>query len=100
MSKSYELNLHYKQGDDFACHLEACRNDTVAALRAWANSLQAAAEHAKALAYDIERSGKKVEADADTHFIGLHGDEALLNELAEKGLLTAFDYEDEEGDAV
>lgn len=100
MSKSYELSLHHKQGDDFHGHLEAYRGDAVAAPRAWAAELRKAAEHAKALAYDVERSGKKVEADADTHFIGFHGDEALLNELAEKGLLAAFDHEDEEDDAV
>jgi len=96
MSKSYELFLHYKQGDDLAGHLKANPGDPVAALRSWSESLKAAVERLSELAYDVEKSGKSVSITADTHFIGINGDPALLEGLAAKGLLDAVEHDGDE----
>ena len=77
---SYELFLHYKQGDDFADHLEQAQDDVPAALRSWAESFKR--HHDVCLQIARVLDGKKIEAQADVHFISFEpGDDQAENAL-------------------
>jgi hypothetical protein len=98
MSKSYELFLYYKQGDDFATVLEAHKNDIPAALRAWEQSFKDNAAACSRLAKAFE--GKDLTAHADTHHISFEpGDEAscaCLEVMVREELLEAVEWDDED----
>jgi len=90
----YSLWLHWKQGDEFGEHLARNKGNVARALEDWAEEFEERAKFCKKLAKRIE--GKNIEADADTHHIGLYGDEKILNKLAKEGLIQKDEYEDEE----
>ena len=95
--KSYELFLHFKQGDDFHQSLEQADGDIPAALRNWAEFMRGNAEHCDQLANTLEREiadGAKIEVDANTHHIGFYGDEEVLQRLADEKLLDCNVYEE------
>ncbi|KXB03013.1 hypothetical protein AKJ45_02835 [candidate division MSBL1 archaeon SCGC-AAA261F19] len=91
--KSYELFLHWKQGDDFAEELEKA-DTTEEALRNWAETFEEHAKHCRELAEIFE--GKDIEAYADTHHISFVDDEEVLKKAVKKGLLEVVDIPEEE----
>lgn len=64
--KTYEIFLHYKQGDDFAAHVDAT-NNVSDALTGWAADFR----KRTAVCEEIARAlhGKNVEVDAQVHMI-------------------------------
>jgi len=92
--KTYELFLHWKQGDDFRGCLEQAKGNVSEALEFWARDFDSRAKHCRELAERVK--GKSVETDADTHMITFGGDEELLDKLVEEELLSAFEVEDDE----
>ena len=97
-TKTYELYLHYKQGDDFREQLDDADSDIPKALRSWAESLRANVEHCEKLADAFEREisdGAKIQVEADNHYIGFYGDEGVLQRLADEKLLNCYVHEDE-----
>lgn len=96
--RTYELFLHYKQGDDFGICLHKCGGDVVAALKMWREELLANSAHCSLLSERLV--GVKVEVHADTHFIGFsplnEEAEQCLNKLVAEELLTGSDWEDED----
>jgi len=94
--KSYELSLHWKQGDDLAGHLSTMKTPT-RALKAWGLSFA----HAKRICDEIATAidGKAVVIEAGTHYIALHPKsptaKKALEALVAKKLLQAVDTEEE-----
>jgi hypothetical protein len=88
MGKTYELWLHYKQGDDFAAILEKEPTPSKA-LESWAAHFAACRDICAQLARTL--AGKNVEAGGGTHYIGFTAkdDEAerALAALAKENLL-------------
>lgn len=89
----YSLFLHWKQGDEFHEHLERNKGNVAKALEDWAEEFDERANHCLELAERIK--GEDIEADADTHHIGLYGDEKILDGLAKDGLINKDEFEDE-----
>ena len=98
MSKSYELFLHGKQGDDFGHLLEAHNNDIPVALRVWEQSFKENAAVCARLAWAFE--GHALTAHADTHHISFAPDDANADECLEvmvkEELLQVIDSDDTE----
>ena len=94
MSKTYELFLHYKQGDDLSGFVEQTKTHKDALL-AWADFMES---NAKALRELVNLfKGKKLTIEqADTHFIAISGDKKCLEKAVEKGILSVQDFEEEE----
>ncbi len=97
--KTYELFVHWKQGDDLGQHLE--NEDTNAgALRAWAASFRRYQLRAEQIAKAIE--GEDIEISADTHMILLLPNsekaEKVLQLLADAKMISVSDMFDEEED--
>lgn len=84
--KTAEFHLPiYKQGDDLGHCL--AENDTVRnALLAYAEMLNAAREMVVALA---EHADQFEITQADTHYIGVEGPAKVVEELIDRGLLSA-----------
>ena len=88
-TKTVELHVHWKQGDDFAGHLEASKGKVTLALSTWADELAASADQLRAIARKFEgwaattpgRSERGVTAEGDTHTVTISG---LTPELASK----------------
>ncbi len=100
--KTYELWLHYKQGDDLAAIAEK-NTTTAAAFREWATSFGRCREVCLQITKAIE--GKNVTIQADTHHISLEpGDadaERALEALVREEILSVHEWNDEEeGDPV
>jgi hypothetical protein len=90
--KSYEMFVHYKQGDDLGHHLENSK-DASESLFSWSTSLISAGERVKVIAERIK--GLDITIDADTHFIGMSGDhEEVLNLMVADGLLNLVEFEE------
>lgn len=88
---SYELWLHWKQGDDFAGCLKEANDNVPAALELWAQHFDGCAEHCRSLAKELE--GADVSADGDVHYIRFDGDEVLMEKLVSMELLNRVDWE-------
>lgn len=87
--KIYELFLHWKQGHDFAEELK--KADSVEdALLGWAERFEENAKHCRELAEEF--SGEDIESDAAVHHIEFYGDEEVLEEAVEKGLLEVVEF--------
>lgn len=86
---SYELFLHWKQGGDFANCLEETES-VEEALRMWAKSFEANADHCRELADEF--SGENIEGRGDTHLIGFSGDEEVLERAVEKDLIEKVEF--------
>lgn len=101
MGKSYELFLHFKQGDDFGQILQANNNDIPTALRVWEQGFKENAAVCARLAKAFE--GQALTAHADTHHISFAPDDAKADECLEvmvkEELLQAIDSDDEDDDA-
>lgn len=95
MRKSYELWLHFKQGDDLAECLETAKNPSEA-LQKWSDSMMVNWFTIQRIAVALE--GKDVEIEADTHMICIHPKNkaatTALENLRKAGLL---DVEQGEG---
>ncbi len=93
-----ELHLPiFKQGDDLGHFLQSM--DNVSALKAYAETLESAAEILRTVAERIK--DQEVEINADTHFIGLTGPDELISQLIKDNLLEKsadeeFDEDDED----
>lgn len=102
MSRSYELFLHYKQGDDFAQALEAHPDDIPAALRTWEQHFRNNASVCARLAKAFE--GKNLIVNAGTHHIDFTpGDDAArecLEVMAQEELLRIEDWGDAATDEI
>lgn len=97
LHKSYELWLHWKQGDEFGNLIEEA-DSTEDALTTWAKIFESRAEHCRKLAEVVD--GKDIEGYGDTHHIDFRGDEEVLEEAVEKDLLQLREipeYDDEIG---
>jgi len=97
--KTVEIHLGYfKQGDDL-CHCLEATSNNVDAFRMHAKMLYECAKHLDKIA-DVLNTHPKADMkiDAGTHFIGIDGDEKVLNILVEKDLATVSEWEDEEED--
>lgn len=94
MGKSYNLFLHWKQGDDLADHLEG---KTVSeGLLSWAEFMKSNATHLEQLAALFK--DKEIECFADTHCINFEGDEEVLKKAEEQELIQADEFEDEDAE--
>ena len=94
---SYELNLHFKQGDDFRSFLVDAGGDIPAALRNWAAFMRGNAATCEKLASAIKKElagGNNIQVDADTHMIMFCGDEKALDRLAKARLISKEVIED------
>ena len=102
MTKSYELFLHYKQGDDFQRCLGHARGNVPTALRLWAETFKRNHDICLQLARVFE--GKEIDAHADTHHIsfepGDHVARGALEVMAAEKLIEIKEWpdEDEDGD--
>jgi len=92
--KEYSLWVHWKQGDEFHDLLEESKGDVSKALERWSEIFEERAKFCVELASRLK--GKNVKADADTHYIGLYGDEKVLDKLAKEGLINVEEFEEEE----
>ena len=87
---SYELNLHYKQGDDLRSFLDDANGDIAKGLKNWAAFMKRNAETCQKLAMAIKKElaqGSKIEVNADGHMIAFCGDDKALDRLAKAGLI-------------
>ncbi len=97
--KSCEIHLGYfKQGDD----LHACIADSKSpaeALKAHSEIMTDVAKHL-AKVHDLVACYPpgEIELDADTHYIGLTGPDALVDELIKQELAEAVEEEEDEDD--
>jgi hypothetical protein len=98
--RSYELWLHYKQGDDFGHVLEKCKGNVPKALKTWAANFKQHAEVCLQLAKAFK--GKKITVQADTHMICFDPKDvkatACLEALVKKKLLDVQEWDDEDAD--
>ena len=81
MSKSYELLLHGKQGDDLGQLLEAHKGDIPTAPRAWADHFKHNHDVCMQLAKAFE--GKDLTVHADTHHISFEPGDNKASECLE-----------------
>jgi len=94
MTKTYELYLHYKQGDDLANFIKQTKTSQEALL-AWAAFMESNAQTIKRLVEIFE--GKKLFIEqADTHFIQIDGDKECLKKAVKEKLLQIMDWEESE----
>jgi hypothetical protein len=94
--KRIEVHLgYYKQGDDLYSCLEKSGGDPIKGLRLHAESMKSVSEHLVALADAVEKSGEKIEIQADTHFIGIDCSDELADSLISKELADKDPFEDE-----
>ena len=92
MSKSYELFLHYKQGDDLNGFVEEAKTHKEALLE-WADFMESNAKAIRELVKIFK--GKKLVIDqADTHYIAISGDKKCLEKAVEKGILQCQEEEE------
>jgi hypothetical protein len=94
---SYELFLHYKQGDDFRSFLDDVNGDIPKALKNWAAFMRENASHCEKLAKAMKKEiakGSKFDVNADTHMIAFCGDEKALDRLAKAGLIQKEVFEE------
>ena len=97
-NKSYELWLHFKQGNQMAEFLKDSDGNIPDALRGYAEFMRGRAELLDELAEAVERelsNGASIEMQADTGFIGFSGDEDALDRLVNAKLLDCNVYEEE-----
>ena len=87
---SYELFLHYKQGDDFAGCLELAKDNVSKAFEIWAESFEFNAIRCRELAERFK--DKEITVNSDTHHIGFYGDEELLDKLSEEDLIEKHEW--------
>ena len=92
MRKDYQLFLHMKQGDDLDSYLQSSENAREA-LVVWASFMENNALILRRLA-DIFKD-KELCITADTHYIGLDGDENALELALNEKLIDVDVYEDE-----
>lgn len=92
MGKTYELFVHYKQGDDLN-HFLAETKTVSEGLKMWSEGMKANSELLAKLAELLE--GKDVECHADTHYIGFQGDDEVLGKAVEMELLQLVEFCDE-----
>jgi hypothetical protein len=89
----YELHLPlHKVGDDVQQALDSVGGDVDAGLRLYAQSLSAAAEQVLAVA-DV---AGRLTVSGDTHWVEVDGDEGVLAQLAEAGVLTRRPLEEDD----
>lgn len=88
----YTVWVHWKQGDEFRDILEKSE-DVSEAFSNWAKVFSDRQKYCEEMAKELK--GKNVDADADTHHIGLSGDEKVLNALAKKELINRDEIEEE-----
>lgn len=95
--KHYELFMYFKQGDDFAQHLED-QETNASAFRAWSQGFRRRQLHCEQIAKAIE--GEDIDITADTHMIVFHPNtekaEKVLELLAESKYISPSDLFDEE----
>lgn len=95
--KTYEFYVHWKQGDDFKTHVGQTAN-TAEALRQWAMSFESHRNTCNQLSEYL--IGQDIEVQADTHMISFSPQNDAATEALEKavavGLLSTFDWDDEE----
>lgn len=92
--KDLQIYLPYfKQGCDLGGCLESTETNGEA-LELHANMLKSAAEQLLKIKKTID--GHKVDIQADTHFIGICGEDDIMDELVEAKLAEEMDWEDEE----
>jgi hypothetical protein len=94
---SYELWIHYKQGDELASCLEETDQEVIPALRLWADRLERGVQHIFRLADFLENQAPDpppVTITADTHHIGFDGPEKVLRAAVEQELLLVMDFDD------
>lgn len=91
--KSYELNLHWKQGDEIANCLEQTESVSEA-LRLRGKMLSDCVEVCNKLADLFD--GSDITCDADTHMIAFSGNKELLQKAADQELLDVIDFDDDE----
>ncbi len=102
MDKEYSLWLHFKQGDDFANHLERTNGDVSEAFASWSAQFKGMADHCMRIS-SITKGHTTLEAWGDTHYVGFRPtDEAsrkLLDVMAIEELITVdtFPGDDEVG---
>lgn len=82
---SYELELHWKQGDDFKARLQETAGNICRALDTWASCFEANAQTCRELATLFE--GKYITVDADTHTIVFSGGAKTLKQAVKEKLL-------------
>jgi hypothetical protein len=75
--KTLELNVHWKQGDDFGEFLKAKKDKVVPALIAWAESLESSAKALREIATRVEGE-RAIKAEGGTHYVAIHGVPAAL----------------------
>ena len=83
----YSLDIHQKQGDELAWHLEHQKGDTVKALFSWADELESNAEMLERLVEIFKGKNLKV-IDAQVHHISLDGDNETLEQAVKEKLLS------------
>lgn len=98
MGKSYELFLHYKQGDDFGQILRENQSDVPKALRAWAARFKENVAICERLAKAFE--GQKLVVEADTHHISFDPTDGsarkCLEAMAVEKLIHVYEFEEDE----
>lgn len=100
MSKSAQIWLsYYKQGDDLdQCIVRDENNkiDSRATLENHINLLQMSIDCLKNIINELPLVND-IELNGNTHYIGITGDERIINNLIEKNLVFEDDFSDEEG---
>lgn len=93
--KSYEIFLHWKQGDDYGHCLGQCNQNVSEALKLWSEHLKAASEHAANLSEMLD--GVNLGVCADTHHISFdpldEDAERVLEACVKEELVSLHVYE-------
>ncbi len=93
VQKYYSLFLHWKQGDDLNTFLSNS-NSSQEGLLKWAGFMERNAKILRELASLFKQ--KELDIYANTHHIGLMGDEITLEKAVQKKLIQIDEFEDEE----
>ena len=91
--KDLEIHLlYFKQGDDLSHCLESTKTNEEA-LEYHAEMLKNASEHLLQIRDIIK--GHDVQIQAGTHYIGICGEDSVMDKLIELDLAEEMDYEDD-----
>lgn len=98
--KSAEIWMGYfKQGDDFATHLEENKDNPIESFKSYWVQISGVLNQIEEITDILKKHEDdlaEISMDADTHMISISGPDKLIDELVKKELAQEMEFEDEE----